>query len=267
MEINIQGAPIYGEIPILGGIPITATMVVTWAVMLVLTLLCIWLTHDLKVNNVSKRQAVAEFIVGWVEKLVGENMGVKDLSYAPFVAAILALSAGSSLSSLLGEWVWPPTADLNTELAWALVVFVIITYRKFRTNGFFGYWAGYWNTVSLAEANSGGMKVFSIVINTIFTPLNLMGELFTPLSMSFRHFGNILSGVVINTLIYAALMGLNLVVFGWLPGAVGTLLGHIPFLAVGVPAVLSLYFDWFTAVMQAFIFSMLTMMYIAQANE
>ena len=58
MNVNIQGAPIYFEIPILGGIPITATLVVSWGVMLVLTLVCIWLTHDLKVRNISKRQAI-----------------------------------------------------------------------------------------------------------------------------------------------------------------------------------------------------------------
>ena len=63
MNVNIQGAPIYFEIPILGGIPITATLVVSWGVMLVLTLVCIWLTHDLKVRNISKRQAIAEKIV------------------------------------------------------------------------------------------------------------------------------------------------------------------------------------------------------------
>ena len=266
MEVNIQGAPIYFEIPIFGGIPITATMVVTWAVMLVLTLVCIWLTHDLKVNNVSKRQAVAEFIVTSVEKLVRDNMGVKDMSFVPFIAAILALSVGSSLSSLLGEWVFPPTADLNTELAWALVVFIIITYRKIRTNGFGGYLRSYWVTMEPAEVE-GGMKTFARILNTIMTPFNVLGEVFTPISMSFRHFGNIVSGLVINTLIYAALIAANQFIFGLIPGLVGDLLGHIPFLAVGIPAVLSLYFDWFTAVMQAFIFSMLTMMYISQANE
>lgn len=194
-------------------------------------------------------------------------MGVQDKGFVPFVAAILALSVGCSLSGLFGEWVFPPTADLNTELAWALVVFVIITYRKIKTNGFGGYLKGYASTVAIDENTSGGMKVFSYILNTVFTPLNVLGEVFTPLSMSFRHFGNILSGVVITTLIYAALLGLNQFVFGWLPGALGLLLGHIPFFGLGIPAITSLYFDWFSSVMQAFIFSMLTMMYIAQASE
>ena len=52
MNVDIKGAPIYFEIPILGGIPISASLLVTWGVMLVLTGLSIWLTHDLKVKNI-----------------------------------------------------------------------------------------------------------------------------------------------------------------------------------------------------------------------
>ena len=79
--------------------------------------------------------------------------------------------------------------------------------------------------------------------------------------MAFRHFGNIVSGVVISTLVYAALASASTLLFGWLPG----ILGKIPFLQVGIPAVLSVYFDLFSSCMQAFIFSMLTMLYIANA--
>lgn len=77
--------------------------------------------------------------------------------------------------------------------------------------------------------------------------------------MTFRHFGNVLSGSVISVLVAAALQGLTSLLLGWLPG----LLGDIPFLQIGIPAVLSLYFDIFSGCLQAFIFSMLTMLYIA----
>ena len=97
MNVNIQGAPIYFEIPILGGIPITATLVVSWGVMLVLTLVCIWLTHDLKVRNISKRQAVAEKIVITAENFVRNNMGEAWMRYVPFVSTIFAMSIFSSL--------------------------------------------------------------------------------------------------------------------------------------------------------------------------
>ena len=128
MNVNIQGAPIYFEIPILGGIPITATLVVSWGVMLVLTLLCVWLTHDLKVRNISKRQAVAEKIVMTAENFVRANMGEQWMRMVPMIAALFSLSLGSSLLSLFG--LWAPTADVSALLGWALVVFVLITYTK-----------------------------------------------------------------------------------------------------------------------------------------
>ena len=247
MNVDIHGAPVYFTIPILGGIPITASMTVTWGAMLVINLLCIWLTHDLKVRNISKRQAVAEKIVMVAENFVRSNMGEQWMQMVPFISAIFALSLGSSLASLLGFWA--PTADVSVLLGWALIVFILITYYKIKTNGFFGYLKGFCEPVF------------------VMAPFNLLGEVFKPISMSFRHFGNVLSGMVISSLVYAALILANHALFGWLPGFLGTLLGNIPFLAIGIPAVLSLYFDWFSSAMQAFIFCMLTMIFIKSATE
>ena len=247
MNVDIKGAPIYFEIPILGGIPISASLLVTWGVMLVLTGLSIWLTHDLKVKNISKRQAAAEFIVKTAENFVHTNMGEAWMHYTPFIAAIFGLSILGSLSSLLG--LFSPTADISTTMAWALVVFVIITATKLRTNGLGGYLKGFCDPIF------------------VMAPFNVLGEIFTPISMAFRHFGNIVSGMVISALIYAALTVANQALFGLLPGAIGDWLGAIPFLTVGIPAIVSLYFDWFGSFMQAFIFCMLTMMFIASAAE
>lgn len=247
MEVNIQGAPILFTLPVLGGIPISETLVVTWALMALLTAACIALTRDLRVRDISRRQAVAELLVTTAENFVTGNMGEQWLRYVPFIAALFALSLFSSLSSLVG--VFAPTADLNTELAWAILVFGMITFTKIRTNGILGYAKGFTQPIA------------------VLTPFNLISELATPISMAFRHFGNIVSGYVISTLIYAALAAANRALFGWLPGAVGRWLGAIPILDVGLPALLSLYFDWFSSFMQAFIFCMLTMMYIASAAE
>ena len=247
MNVDIHGAPIYFEIPILGGIKITASLVVTWGVMLVLTLVCIFLTHGMKVNNISKRQAIAEKIVLTAENFVRSNMGAQWMRLVPFISAIFALSLGSSLASLLGFWA--PTADVSVLLGWALIVFILITYYKIKTNGFGGYLKGFCDPVFL------------------MAPFNLLGEVFKPISMSFRHFGNVLSGMVISALVYAALILANQALFGLIPGVVGRILGNIPFLAVGVPAALSLYFDWFSSAMQAFIFCMLTMIFIRTAAE
>lgn len=245
MNVEINGAPIYFEL--FGCIPITATMVVSWVIMIILTGLCIWLTRDLKVQNVSKRQAVAEFLVKTAEKFVNTNMGPKFAHYVPFVAALFCLSVFSSLSSLIG--CFSPTADLSTTLAWAIVVFIMITATKIRTGGLGGYLLGFTKPIP------------------VLTPFNVISECATPISMAFRHFGNIVSGMVIFTLVYAALTVANQALFGLLPGLLGDILGSIPFLTVGVPAFLSLYFDWFSSFMQAFIFCMLTTLYIANAAE
>lgn len=247
MEVDIHGAPIYFEIPVFGGIPITGTLVVTWGVMIVLTALCAWMTHDMKIKDISKKQAVAEMIYEAVTGLVRNNMGERFLQYVPLITALFGLSVASSLSSLLG--LWAPTADVNTELAWALVAFVLITYHKIKAHGLKGYLKGYLDPIF------------------VMAPFNVLGEVFTPISMAFRHFGNIVSGYVISALIYAALIAANHALFGLLPGLLGDLLAEIPILGVGIPAVFSLYFDWFGSCIQAFIFCMLTMIFISTAED
>ena len=251
MELDINGAKILFtlpiDLPVLGPLRISETMVVSWIVMILITGVCIWLTHDLKEENISKRQAVAELLVETANKFVIGNMGEKFRYMIPFVAALFATSVVSNLISLVG--LRSPTADLSTEAAWAIVVFTMITAQKIKTNGLGGY-----------------MKGFTTPI-PIMTPFNILSEIATPISMACRHFGNILSGVVINGLIYAALALASSKLFGLIPGIVGDVLAKIPFLDVGIPAILSVYFDWFSGIMQAFIFCMLTVMYIANAAE
>ena len=235
------------NVPILGQLKISETMVVSWLVMLLITGACIWLTRDLKEENISKRQALAELIVEKANQFVVGNMGERFRYFVPFVAALFATSVLSNLISLIG--LRSPTADLSTEAAWAVVVFIMITAQKIKTNGFGGYLKGFTTPIA------------------VMTPFNILSELATPVSMACRHFGNILSGVVINSLIYGALAVASSALFGLIPGVVGDVLSKIPFLDVGIPAILSVYFDWFSGCMQAFIFCMLTVMYIANAAE
>jgi F-type H+-transporting ATPase subunit a len=251
MEIDITGAKIFYtfpiDVPFLGKFQLTETIVVSWIVMLLITGLCIWLTRDLKVENISKRQALAEMLVDMANKFVVGNMGEKFRYMIPFVAALFATSVVSNLISLIG--LRSPTADLSTEAAWAVVVFIMITAQKIKTNGVGGYLKGFTTPI------------------LVMTPFNILSELATPISMACRHFGNILSGVVINALIYAALAVASSALLRLLPGIVGDVLSKIPILDVGIPAITSVYFDWFSGIMQAFIFCMLTVMYIANAAE
>ena len=250
MELDITGARIFFTLPInvpfLGPLRISETMVVSWIVMILITGLCIWLTHDLKEENISKRQALAELIVEKANSFVVGNMGEKFRYMIPFVAALFATSVVSNLISLIAK---SPTADLSTEAAWAVVVFIMITAQKIKTGGVGGYLKGFTTPIA------------------VMTPFNILSELATPVSMACRHFGNILSGVVINGLIYGALAVASSALLGLIPGVVGDVLSKIPILDVGVPAILSVYFDWFSGIMQAFIFCMLTVMYIANAAE
>lgn len=237
--ITVTGAIIYFTIPMpIMDLPITESQVNSWAVILTILAICLFLTRRLNIKSVSKRQFLAELIVEKAENLVRSNMGERFMGFAPFIAAILGLSALSSLSSLLG--LYPPTSDINIVAGWAILVFILITHYKLK-GGLGNYLKGYTEPIA------------------VFTPINIISEVATPVSMTFRHFGNVLSGSVISVLVAAALQGLTSLLLGWLPG----LLGDIPFLQIGIPAVLSLYFDIFSGCLQAFIFSMLTMLYIA----
>ena len=289
MELAINGARIIATInnvPVLGTVHITQTLLVSWVVMAIITGLCIWLGSGLKVTNISRKQAVAEMGATALLNFVRGNMGPDFDHYIPLVGTIFISSVVSNLISLLG--IWSPTADLMTELAWALVVFVLITYHKIKSSGIGGYLKGFLDPIF------------------VMAPINVMSECFTPISMACRHFGNILSGTVINALIYGALTVASSALFGALGSnlwvAIGiTLIGVVlfvifrksgkkfpfilgiilavvgilavitnlgavyPWLTVGIPALPSLYFDWFGGCIQAFIFCTLTTLFIKQA--
>jgi len=289
MELSINGAKIlytFENVPVLGRVNITQTLVVSWLVVGIITLLCWWLGSGLKVTNISRKQAVAEMGATALLNFVRGNMGPGFDHYIPLVGTIFVSSVISNLISLLG--IWSPTADLMTELAWALVVFVLITYHKIKSSGIGGYLKGFLDPIF------------------VMAPINVMSECFTPISMACRHFGNILSGTVISALVYGALTTANNALFGFLgasmytaiavtiigacplifglikkkkglliPGIIVTILGVLaiitnlgatfPWLTVGIPALPSLYFDWFGGCIQAFIFCTLTTLFIKQA--
>ncbi len=289
MEVSINGARIlatFENVPIFGTVQITQTLAVSWLVMLIISALCIWLGSNLKVTGISRKQAVAEMVYTSLVNFVRGNMGPEFDRYIPLVGTIFVTSVVSNLISLLG--IWSPTADLMTELAWGLVVFVLITYHKIKASGIGGYLKGFLEPIF------------------ILLPINIMSECFTPVSMACRHFGNILSGTVIGTLIYAALTAANtalfhvlgsnlyvgivvaiaggaLIVLGrkrkkklpFIVGIIAAVLGVLglittlgvtfPWLTIGIPAIPSLYFDWFGGCIQAFIFCTLTTLFIKQA--
>ena len=237
--ISITGALVYFTIPMpLQDFPVSEATVNSLFVVIAILGLCLYMTHGIRAGVPTKRQLLAEWIVEKLDSMTRESMGEFFAGFAPFVAAILALSALSSLSSLLG--LFPPTSDVNIVAGWAILVFALITYFKLK-GGLGNYLKGFLEPIP------------------VMLPLNILGEVATPVSMTFRHYGNVLSGSVIAVLIATALQGLSSLVLGWLPG----ILGDFPLFRIGIPAVLSLYFDIFSGCMQAYIFAMLTMLNIS----
>ena len=236
--ISITGAQIYLSVPFpVQNFVLTSSQINSWLVMVSIFGLCLYLTHGLKTKNISRRQHLAEWIVEKVEGMTGQNMGEYFSSFAPFVAAIIGLSAFSSLISLIG--LYPPTSDLNVVAGWAVIAFVLITYYKMKCGPVY--------------------YIKSLSSPVLLTPLNVIGEIATPVSMAFRHYGNVLSGSVISVLVAAGLQGLSNIILGWIPG----FFGDFPLFQIGIPAVLSVYFDVFSGCLQAYIFAMLTMMYVS----
>ena len=244
--VNIAGARIYHEISLGGSrffnIIISEAQVNSILVLITIFFVFLYLTHGLKERIELKRQHLAEIIVEKVDGLVGENMGSDFSGFPPFIIAIMALSAFSSLASLLG--LYPATSDMNVVAGWAILVFIIITYYKLKCG-------------PLYYLNGFTKPVF------ILAPINFISEFATPVSMAFRHYGNVMSGGVISVLLSTFLAWLSAILLGW----AGDYVSAIPILQVGLPAIFSVYFDIFSGCLQAFIFAMLTMLNISGAFD
>ena len=137
METDIIGVIFFTlpiDLPVLGQ-QNQQTMIVSWIVMLLITGLCIWLTHDLKEENISKRQAVAELLVEQANKFVIGNMGEKFRYMIPFVAALFATSA-----AFVSNPIKPASCRdfIHIEICLrkqrAVVVFIMITARVQKTS-------------------------------------------------------------------------------------------------------------------------------------
>lgn len=207
-------------VPFFGGVWVTNTVTTTWIIMVALFILAFVLTR--KLNEVPEgKQNFAEMLIDGLNGLVAQTMGGDKMGFAPYVLTLMLYLAIANLSGLLGFR--PPTADLNTTLALSLLTF-------FMTQGF-----------GFKSKKLGYLKGF-VEPFPLMLPMNIIGELANPVSLSFRLFGNILGGVVIMALLYQV----------------------IP---LGVPAVLHVYFDVFSGLIQTFIFAMLSMVFISMAMD
>jgi len=243
MDLSINGPKIYFRIRFFGSyINITQTTISILAVTLILITAAYFLGRNLK-KRPGRLQVVTEKMVTMLYNMVADTMGKHNLKYAPYIGTLFL---SSMVGTLLGmtQLFRSSTADLSVTLAWALVTSVMVWYSSIKNFGFKAWLKGFTEPI------------------VVMTPMNIVSEIAQPISLAFRHFGNVAGGGVLTTLIYGALSALSSMLFGWLPG----LLSEIPFFTAGIPAFLSIYFDLFSGFVQALVFCLLTMVYVGTAS-
>ncbi len=287
MNVNVTGPFIYFTIPIFGGINVTQTMISSIVVTLILCVSFIMLGRGLK-KRPDGKQVMVEKGIQALYNMTVETMGEHNACWFPFICTIFLSSILGSLIGMTG-FLRSATADVSTTITWAVMVTVIIWYNNIKRSGFVGWLKGFAEPV------------------VVMTPMNVISEFAQPVSMAFRHFGNVAGGGVITMILYNALsvasalvlnlisksglavaivllvLGAGIIFWGrkntkkrlMILGAVCALLGFfgllqasgilsgVPILALGIPAALSLYFDLFSGFVQALVFSLLSMVYIA----
>jgi len=220
----------------LWGIPVTETVVNTWIIMIILVVISLILTRGLKKVPRGK-QNVAEALVESINNLTTQTMGEDKKAFSSYMGSLFLLLLFANLFGLIG--LRPPTADINTTFAFAGLTFVMIHFFGARRKGIGKYLKGF-------------LEPFPLLL-----PLNIMGELATPISLSFRLFGNIVGGIIVVSLLYGGLASLS--------AALG--LANFPIFQAGIPVIFHMYFDLFAGVLQTFIFIMLSMVFISLAMD
>lgn len=166
-------------------------------------------------------QNIAELIVEMIDGIVDGAMGRNGLKYRNYLGVLFLFLIVSNLSGLLG--LRPPTADYGVTLPLGLITFTLVQYNNVKYN------------------KLGAFTDLFKPLPFLF-PINLIGEIALPFSISLRLFGNVLSGTVIMGLLYGLCYK-----FTWV-----------------WPGVLHAYFDLFSGLIQAYVFVMLTMAFMSQ---
>jgi F-type H+-transporting ATPase subunit a len=213
----------------IGGIEvwITRTIFNTWIIMLALILFAVFVRINLpKFRQIPMGfQNAVEAGIETFDNFVRNAVGDRLMPLGTWFFMVFVFLLASSLAAVLG--LRPPTADWATTFALAFATFVLIQVAgiKFRKAEY--------------------LKSF-FSPHPVFFPLNLIGELARPVSLSFRLFGNVLAGMILMTLMYTLTP---------------------MFVRFGIPAVLHAYFDLFTGALQTYIFCVLSLMFIRGAAE
>ncbi|WP_195431275.1 F0F1 ATP synthase subunit A [Clostridium sp. D46t1_190503_E9] len=209
-------------------IEIVPEVVMQWITIVLIALIAIWATRNMKLRP-NKKQAVVEYIYTMLKNVVTANMGEEFLDIIPFIGSLAVFLLFMNFTGLIGLPV--PTKNFSVTVALALITFYMVQFYTIRKYGLKSYFGGY--TFPLA----------------IITPINILERIMLPVSLALRLFGNILAATFLVELCYEALH-------------------HIGFIAqIGIPVPLHAYFDIFDGGIQTVIFVMLTMINIKMIAE
>ena len=173
-ELNVEMISVFG-------LQIPESVVVSWGIMAFLVLGSILLTRNLRVNHITKRQAILETAVTFLNDFFCGLLGEKGKRYVPYLMSVALYIACSNLIGVFG--IKPPTKDLNVTAALALMSIVLIEYSGIRARGGVGF-------------------LKSLTAPTpIMTPMNILEIAIRPTSLCMRLFGNVLGAFVIMELI------------------------------------------------------------------
>ena len=285
--VEVKGAQTLFEI---GPIAITQTILSLIIVTAILAIAGILLGRKLN-KRPSGLQVLTEKGVSMLTNLVVSTMGKHNISWVPYIGTIFLSSILGSLIGLTG-FLRSTTADLAVVLTWALMTSVIIWYQSIKRNGLLGWLKGFTEPIVVMTP----MNIVSEIAQPVALAFRHFGNvagggiitmiIYTALATASTALLGAISGTVVMPIILLALAAAILVwaclkknlkgkivaiVFGviglfglatylnWLGGI------EIPILQFGIPGVLSIYFNLFSGFVQAFVFSLLSMVYIAGA--
>ena len=283
MSIDVTGAYIYFTIPVLGGIPITQTTLSGFIVTVLLCVCFVICGKDLQ-KRPGGRQVLVEKGVMMLHNMVVETMGAHNIHYLPLIGTIFLSSIFSSLIGLTG-FLRSATADLVVPLVWAITVSVIIWRNTIKKDGVGGFLKNYINPMnivsdvaqpaSMALRHFGNVAGGGVITSILYTAL---GVLSATILNAIASNGGVIAIVllvvgVVLLVLWKKKKKTAMLVFGILMTVLGVfgglqafgILSGVPVFAFGIPAVLSLYFDLFSGFVQALVFSLLSMVYIASS--
>lgn len=287
-NVSVDGAYIYFRIPIFGGINVTQTMLSLLIVTVVLSFAGYFLGKNLQ-KRPGKLQVLVEKGVMVLQNLVSSTMGAHNVGWTPYIGTIFLSSVCGSLIGTTG-FLRSATADLSVPLTWGIMTSFIIWYQSIKVNGVKGWLKGFTEPiavmlpmniiseiaqpVAMAFRHFGNVAGGSVINSILYTALGLLSTaVIGVLSKTI-----VIPVVLVVIAVLFILLGMKKEkLFPKILGAVCGVLGllgvlqftgvakDIPIFQYGIPAVLSVYFDLFSGFVQAFVFSLLSMVYISGA--